>query len=490
MNSNFSNDLIEAGFMPFEIEKMSKEELISEDTFNYLLTLNNKFEKEKVIMQLEERAKEKGCLTNFRNILKQYNKELNIKQNEKLKHNEVADKILEENKIAIYDNNLYMYVNGIYTDDTRTIERKIIDIYPEADSHFRGEVCKNLFLKSEPTKIVKESGIINFKNGLYNIKEKKLYVHTPSFFSINQINVNFNENAKKVKAVDDFLDKISTHNQKRKQTILEMIGYCMTTSINLQKSFILYGETARNGKSTLCNVITQLIGQKNVSNISLKDMNKNAFATSVIKGKILNIGSEMSEEFLSDTSIFKMFSTGDYLTVEEKFKSKQTISPYAKFIFNANELPIVADKTNAFYRRLQIIPLETSFSESDSKLFDINEILTNASLEYLAKLSVDAYSSMGEHFSNFEESEKETNKYKISSNSVLSFMQDTESNILYDKKEPHTAKDVFDSYKEYCIANQYKFWGRNKFYAEIEKNNFVIVRNISHQKHYSLNMQK
>ncbi len=99
----------------------------------------------------------------------------------------------------------------------------------------------------------------------------------PNFFSMNQVDVNYIANPQKIIAVDDFLDKISSYKKERKNAILEMIGYSMTTSVKLQKAFILYGETARNGKSTLSNVIQALIGKDNVSNISLKDMARNAF---------------------------------------------------------------------------------------------------------------------------------------------------------------------------------------------------------------------
>ena len=330
----------------------------------------------------------------------------------------------------------------------------------------------------------KESEIINFKNGLYNLKSKQLYAHTPEFFSMNQVDVNYIANPQKIIAVDDFLDKISSYKKERKNAILEMIGYSMTTSVKLQKAFILYGETARNGKSTLSNVIQALIGKDNVSNISLKDMARNAFATFQIRNKLLNIGSEMSDEFLEDMSTFKMFVTGDYLSVEEKFKSKQTISPYAKMLFIANELPAVADKTNGFYRRLEIIPLETSFTDEDAKSFNIKDLLTSEALEYLANISVSAYLNMGNVFSNYEESDREVKKYKLNANSVVSFFNDKDSNCLYRKAEV-TAQEFYSAYKDYCIANQYKGLGRNKFYEQLEKNNYVKVFSKNNQKYYS-----
>ena len=493
MNKELVNKLIEADFIPFEIERMTKEEIISEETFNYILSIEDEFKRENIIIQIQDRAKGLNCLSNFNNILKKYRKKFDneakqIKRKEQLKHNEVAEILLSENSIAIFNNDLYVYINGVYKEDRKYIERKIIEINPESNSHFREEVYKYLKLKEDIyVKFDKESGIINFKNGLYDMKKRQLYEHSSEFFSINQIDIDFNENAKIVQAVDDFLNKISSGIEKRKQVILEMIGYCMTTSVKEQKAFILYGETARNGKSTLTIVITRMIGRENVGNVSFYDINNNRFAVAGIKGKLLNTGAEMTEEYLRDISILKMSITGDDIEIEEKFKTREIISPYAKFIFNANTLPRVADKTNGFYRRLHIIPLETSFTDEDAKEFDINELLTEEALEYLAKISIEAYLTMDGQFSNHEESDKEVNKYRIDSNSVLAFINDKEhiSNLYEDITELHLATNVYKCYKDYCIENKWNPVGRNSFYDEIEKSKSVVIGKYNNQKAYT-----
>lgn len=473
----------------WDVSNLTQRQLLDDDTFYKLFDITDMVERTRTLYKLEERAKQFGCQRTFKGIYKAYlNKaKENFRSYEKPGHFEIAESLLDENSFAVYDGNLYMYVNGVYQSDRRIIEKKIVERIPEADSHFRSEVYKDLELRNEDTKFEKDTNIINFKNGLFNVGEKKLYKHSSKFFSINQIPVEFTENPISSLEVDDFFEKISSGNEKRKQAILEMIGYCMTTSVKLQKAFILYGETARNGKSTLCTIITALLGQNNISNISLKDMSNNIFSTSGIKGKLLNIGAEMTEEFLKDTSIFKMLTTGDSLAVEEKFKTKQTISPYAKLLFNANALPVVSDKTNGFYRRLHIIPLETSFSEEDAKHFDINKLLTKEALEYLAYLAVDAFSSMDGRFANYEESDAEVKKYRHNSNSILAFLRDRECNPLFNPKSKIcTAKTVYDSYKDYCISNQYQVIGRNKFYDEVEKTGLLRIGTKDNQKVYKL----
>ena len=171
-----------------------------------------------------------------------------------------------------------------------------------------------------------------------------------------------------------------------------------------------------------------------------------------------------------------MLTTGDSMAVEEKFKPKRTISPYAKFLFNANTLPVVSDTTNGFYRRIHIIPLETSFTEEDAKKFDIKKILTKDALEYLARIAVEAYASMNGVFANYEESDREVEKYKSNANSVLAFIMDEESNPLYSSKENYIiAKKMYEDYVEYCKSNLYPILGRNTFYMEVEKMDCILL---------------
>lgn len=496
MSEKWEEQLIEEN-PPYEIEKLDTENIFDDNIFYWLMAIESVGERQKQKRKLIKKATELGIKSDFCEFLKECEKKFikeerqQKKQNMLLKHNEVAEKILEENSIVLYENDLFIYKDGVYSREEMDIEKKIIDIIPDATSHFRSEVCKNIRLKLNPIeKFDRENNIINFRNGLFSINKRKMYEHTPKFFSINQINTNLNFNASRVQAVDDVLNKLSSGVEKRKQTILEMIGYSMTTSVKLQKAFILYGNTARNGKSTLINIISELIGNKNIGTVPFKELSKNKFAGVGIKGKLLNVGSEMTDEFIEDVSNFKMYITGDEVEIEEKFKPRQKIKPYTKFIFSANELPTVADKTDGFYRRLQIIPLEYSFTDKDAKNFNFNELITKEALEYLAKISIEAYLNIGDTFSNYEESENEVNKYRTTGSSILSFINDEEyiTSIIKETTKNRYANEVYSCYKNYCIENQYRPIGRNKFYKEFEKSKLIITGEYQHRKVYTFNL--
>lgn len=494
MNEELNQEILEEN-APYDLEKLDKKTIIDKKIFEYIFSIDEPADRERIIIDLEEKAEKLNILTNFKRTLKLYEKKYKKDNQQNLlikqSHNEIGDTLLKDNNMYVFENDICIYENGVYKKNEKDISKKVIELIPDSTIHFRNEVYQYLLLKAEEKQVNRESGIINFKNGLFFVKERKMYNHSPKFFSINQINTNLNFDAPRVQVIDDVLDKLSSGIEKRKQTILEMIGYSMTTSTKLQKAFILYGPTARNGKSTLINIITELIGNENVGTVPFKEISRNKFAGAGIKGKLLNVGSEMTEEFIEDVSNFKTYITGDEIEIEEKFKPRQKIKPYAKFIFNANELPRVADKTDGFYRRLQIIPLEHSFTNKDAKKFNFNELIAKEALEYLARISLDAYLNMEETFSNYEESQFEVDKYKVNNNSVLTFIKDEEYiySIINKTSKVRNASDIYYLYKQYCKENQYFPVAMKKFYKEIEKSGLIEhIGNCNHQKTYTFNL--
>ena len=291
---------------------------------------------------------------------------------------------------------------------------------------------------------------------------------------MNQIPHEYNPEAKEHELLKETLMKIACYKLERYNAILQMIGYCMTTSIHLQKCFILYGKTAGNGKSTLQNIITALIGQSNVSVIPLDELTNNKFASGAIKGKLVDMGSEMSKEYLKDVSTFKQWVTGDEIAIEEKFKAKQKINPYAKFIFNANELPKVSDKTDGFYRRLHIILMEAKFNKSENKAFKFSDIVTEEAMEWLLKESLQAFLNMDD-FANTDESDEIINKYKIENNSVLMYIQDLGNIKEIIKKNGYSFKRniLFSDYKWWCEDSGYQRVGKTTFYNYLKSVNGI-----------------
>lgn len=468
-----------------QFNELDKDSILTRNVIETVLMIPNVEMKERYIATLENRARQLKIITSFRRLFKDVEKEINaskdkdvkVVQKDKITHDEVANILMLENNLVVFENDICIYENGVYKRAEDIVYKKIIQIYPNANTYFRKEVYNYLLLIAPQAYFDRESGYINFKNGLYDLNKKELIPHTPSIFTMNQIPHNYNPNAEVHEKLKDTLLKIACNNELRYQTILQMIGYCMTTSVHLQKCFILYGKTAGNGKSTLQNIITALVGQQNVSVIPLDELTNNKFASGSIKGKLIDMGSEMSKEYLKDVSIFKQWVTGDEIAVEEKFKAKQKINPYAKFIFNANELPKVSDKTDGFYRRLHIILMEAKFNKTDNKSFKFADIVTEQAMEWLLKQSLNEFINMDD-FANTNESDEIISKYKIENNSVLMYMQDSGNLKEIIKKNGYSFKRsiLFADYKWWCEDSGYQKVGKSTFYNYLKNINGIAFK--------------
>lgn len=67
---------------------------------------------------------------------------------------------------------------------------------------------------------------------------------------------------------------------------------------------MLYGPNGSNGKSTLLNMITRLLGRENASFLSLQDTAER-FRLIEVYGKAANIGDDIPNSYLPDSSVFK-----------------------------------------------------------------------------------------------------------------------------------------------------------------------------------------
>lgn len=385
---------------------------------------------------------------------------------------EVAEDIVGTYNVKFYKENFYIYDNGVYREDDGLIEELIYKLNRELKKSQRKEILEYIKLISRVRKTKELNNYINFKNGIFDIKSKTLLDHSPDLFLLNQVNAKYIENAPYNADVDKFLDDVTSGNKARKKTILEIIGYSMTTSVELQKSFIFYGKSAENGKSTLVYIIEVLIGEENTCHVSIHEL-QGRFYASELTNKLLNVVAELPRNHLKSVDVFKSITTGDAMSVEQKYKDRVKIKPYAKSIFTANELPRVNDTTEGFYRRLQIILFEAKFTDEQKKDFNKRKLITPEALDYLASISVKAYiellDSNTRNFANEEESQKVLDTYRKDNNSVLSFLNSDKVKDMFKNEQRIATTELFTQYKVWCQENLYKAKGRNNFLAEVKE---------------------
>lgn len=431
---------------------------------------------------------------------------------------DICNKLIENNILVYYNDEIYYFNGKIYTSNNDFLRYQILDIDHNATPKKQNDVLTNLEMilkmeqaKNGETKV--NDRYIAFNNGVYDLLLHSFFENefSSSYFIINQLPIDYFDFSKMkntdtneaftIPYVHSYFDSISSNNERRKQAILEMIGYSMTSKTDLQLAFVLYGQKAGNGKSTLIDIWRKIVGSDNVSDLSLKEMSNHRFGLVEVKGKLVNISSETSNEMIKDLETFKKLVTSDVVKGEKKFVQKRdTFRSMAKIVLVANELPIIP-KDKGFYRRLHIIPLEHVFTKEEIHNFkDTLQFLTNnLELSYIAYISLKAYEEMvrsGADFSNIEESTEIRNLYEISNDNVMLFIKDTNelkdcfSNkyyvseyckseiVTHDNKKQSAIKTdaLFIIYKHYCTESNYISVGRNKFYMTIENKLQIVER--------------
>ncbi|GHU91787.1 hypothetical protein FACS1894202_13840 [Clostridia bacterium] len=191
-----------------------------------------------------------------------------------------------------------------------------------------------------------------------------------------------------------------------------------------------------------------MLGQQNVSNIPWQSLNER-FKTAELFGKLANIFADLPTKNIDDNGIFKALVGEDFLTAERKNKDPFSFQPYARLLFSCNSIPRnYGDKSEGFYRRLIIIRFSKHVPENKRDAGLMEKFAAEAdgifmfAVEGLKRLINNAYK-----FSETPNTKAELQRYRVDSNSVLSFVEYS-CNVTADAESERG--ELFARYRDYC----------------------------------------
>lgn len=378
-----------------------------------------------------------------------------------------SDYLIKQFNIKKINGQLHIYKGGIYVEGLNHIEHEMIQIIPHLSRAKRTEVLNYIDIMLNESVQASPAEFIAFKNGILNINTGELLQFTPQIIITNQIPWNYEIKCKKHELMDTVLNNIAVNDAQIRTLIEEMIGYTLYARNELGKCFILVGD-GENGKSTLLTLIQTLVGEKNIAGLDLKNLG-DRFSTVTLFNKLVNIGDDISSEFIVDTSIFKKIVTGDTVEAEQKGQPKFVFRPFVKLIFSANSIPRLGrgKDIGAIKRRLCIIPLKAHFNKDskDYKPFIIDELKTKEAIEYLIHISIEGLKRVlqNKQFSNSEEANKQLDEFEEENNPIMGFFEECE------KFENEPVNDIYRQYTVWCNENNYQAISNKSFVKELKK---------------------
>lgn len=368
------------------------------------------------------------------------------------------------------NNQLHLYHDGLYKPGYQVIEGAMIELIPNLRQANRTEVLKYLEILIQDNTTPAPAHLLAFRNGLLNVLDNSFFPCSPDHIITNRIEWDYNPNAYD-ELTDKTLNKIACGDPAIRALLEEATGYCLFRRNELGKAFILTG-SGSNGKSTFLNMLKFMLGRDNVSSLDLKKL-ADRFSTVMLFGKLANIGDDISDEFVVDTSIFKKIVTGESIDAEQKGQPKFEFEPFVKLFFSANNIPRMGKGRDweAIKRRLIIIPFNAKFSKSDPDFvpFIGDQLRTQEAIEYLIKIGVEGLRRVLENrdFTPSEKVQKELDDYEESNNPILAFVRECAEEEYFIENAP--TAEVYGRYTEFCIANNLKPMSRIEFSKAINK---------------------
>ena len=159
------------------------------------------------------------------------------------------------------------------------------------------------------------------QNGLLHIPTRRLFAHTPDFFTLYALPYCYDPNAPEPRDWLAFLSSLWGGDGEAIATLQEIMGYSLTWDTRHQKIFLLVGPK-RSGKGTIAKILTALLGRENVAAPTLAGMGTN-FGLAPLIDKPLAIIADARLSGRADQQVIAerllSISGEDCLTIDRKY---------------------------------------------------------------------------------------------------------------------------------------------------------------------------
>lgn len=384
---------------------------------------------------------------------------------------------------------LYLYDEGVYKEHNSNMLNSFISRYiPTAYQTVNVIDNTRKMLFSQVTRtaafddINSDDRYINFKNGLYNIKERRFERHTPDVLYTTQLNCIYDEKAAEMpyfeKYINDLCKTNGIVNESKKKVLQEWCGLLISNIpiYRIKKCLILYSALGNTGKSQLINLLVNILGAKNCCSVALQSLHER-FSTSVLYGKRLNAVGDQQYTEIETSSVFKQLTGGDSIFCEPKNKQAYSFIFRGGLIFACNDLPSFSDdKGGHVFERMTIVPCNNSVAQNEriSNLSDLmyneRQAVVNWALEGLHRLMENSY-----HFTECDEINSVTEEYRENVDSVRRFV-----NIKYiitgDESDRIKKAELENEYFRWCADENVHAVAKRNIKMRFKKNGIEIIK--------------
>lgn len=361
----------------------------------------------------------------------------------------IVDYFVNQGEIFVLGGECYRYQDGIYVESSSYVRSLIRDMIMLDRFITQDQIMSVYKLLADDYRIQKNSSelnadtdLINFVNGVYNIQTKQMMPHDSKYLQTLQIphEVGVYKPFTETRLYDFF--KKTRLKQEDVQMILQYMAYCMSLKHGLKTFMVLKGKS-NTGKSVLIRFIENLVGQQNTSALSMHELNMR-FYPAQLYNKLLNACADNNSLPLQSIDSLKKITGGDLIMHEKKGVDPFFFTPFCKLIFSFNQMPLqLEEKSDAFYKRMRILSMETELFLNDSYVEDLCSNGVEEIIPYLLTLLP------VNEIRNTRSSKKLVEELRQDSDSIHAFIQKC---CRLGEKEHVLKNDLYVEYVNFCNA--------------------------------------
>lgn len=210
-------------------------------------------------------------------------------------------------------------------------------------------------------KAEEDTRFLAFDNGLLELSTQQFTAHSPQLFVTSMVDGNFlPQAAGHCPTFLQFLSSVTGGDMVLQRRIWEIIGYCLSPD-SRGKCFFLFQGVPDSGKSLLGDFIASCFEEDAVTSLDLNAMGLQ-FGPSELVGKRLSLCMDLPSEPWTSKSVgvMKELTGNDLLTADIKYQPRIRFRNRAKLLFGSNHVVTTANRDDAFFRRMVVVPFRFS----------------------------------------------------------------------------------------------------------------------------------
>ena len=170
-----------------------------------------------------------------------------------------------------------------------------------------------------------------------------------------------------------FLSQVFAGDDALVAFIQRAVGWSLTGVVKERALFFLYGDTGKNGKTTLVEAIMKLVGNCGESSygygrkvgadtfMKSKNQEDNQRKAATLAGPRFVCTSEVDEEHRLNEQLIKDITGGDTIEGRRLYQEAFTFKPQFKPWMYGNHKPEIRGTDDAIWSRVRLVPFEVSF---------------------------------------------------------------------------------------------------------------------------------